>query len=76
MPNKNLNQIQIEDYGFGKDHDPRSERIFRFIEDVDLHNGDVFCFKSGGDGDNGEMLMDLLDAYWKDYDKTLDACET
>lgn len=63
--------IDIEDYGFGKDHDPRSEELFGFIEEVDFRNGDVFCFKSGGDGDNGEMLMDLFDAYFKAKDKTL-----
>lgn len=63
--------ITIENYGFGKDHDPRSKEIFRFIEQVDLHNGDSFYFKSGGDGDNGEFLMDLLDAYFKAKDKTL-----
>lgn len=61
-------EIVIKDYGCGKDHDPRSEKIFRFIEEADIQNGDVFYFKSGGDGDNGEMLMDLLDAYWKSVD--------
>jgi len=66
-----MTDLKLEDYGFGKEHDPRSEKIFRFIEQVDLVNGDGFCFKSGGDGDNGEMLMDLLDAYFKESDKTL-----
>ncbi len=58
-------KLEIPDYGFGKDHDPRSKEIYDFISEADFQNGDVFCFKSGGDGDNGEMLMDLLDAYFK-----------
>jgi hypothetical protein len=58
-------QVKLVDYGFGKEHDPRSDEIFEFIEWVDLVNGDAFGFKSGGDGDNGEMLKDLLDAYFK-----------
>lgn len=58
----------IENYGFGKDHDPRSKEIYDHIEQLDFINGDTFCFKSGGDGDNGEMLMDLLDVYFKHKD--------
>lgn len=49
----------------GIDHDPRSIEIFRAIEEIDLkENGDYFCWKSGGDGDNGEALMYLLDCYF------------
>jgi hypothetical protein len=29
---------------------------------------DYFCFKSGGDGDNGEQLMYLLDIYFDELD--------
>jgi hypothetical protein len=51
-------------------HDPRSVEIFRFIEQVDLHDfSDYFCWKSGGDGDNGEVLLDELDLYFQDRDK-------
>ena len=35
-----------------------------FISEVDFANGAAFCFKCGGDGDNGEMLMSLLDEYF------------
>ena len=59
------NLPKIENYGFSKDHDPRSVDIYNFISETDFANGDAFCFKKGGDGDNGEALMDLLDAYWK-----------
>ena len=29
----------------------------------------IFCFKSGGDGDNGEHLMYLLDIHFEQIDK-------
>ena len=46
-------------------HDPRSVAIYEFIAALDYEqNGDSFCFKSGGDGDNGEMLMYLLDCWF------------
>lgn len=54
----------IAHYGFVKDHNPESKAIYDYISELDFVNGDVFCFKSGGDGDNGEALMDLLDAYF------------
>lgn len=49
----------------GDDHDPRSEALYKFIADTDFkHCGDSFCFKSGGDGDNGETLMFILDCWF------------
>ena len=46
-------------------HDPRSVEIFRALEWIDLEQfGDYFCWKSGGDGDNGEALMYELDEYF------------
>ncbi len=54
----------------GVPHDPRSEEIYKGIADLDFkEGGDYFCFKSGGDGDNGEHLMYLLDLYFEDKDK-------
>lgn len=54
----------------GIPHDPRSEELFRFLEDIDLNEcGDSFCWKSGGDGDNGETLMYQLDIYFEGKDK-------
>lgn len=39
------------------------ETLARKIGDWDFaHNDDYFCFKFGGDGDNGEMLIDALAA--------------
>lgn len=59
-----------ERWGKGISHDSRSEEIFDFIKDYDFHfANDFFCFKSGGDGDNGEHLMYLLDEYFANKDK-------
>ena len=55
----------MKDYGFGKDHNPKSVELYNFIRELDFENGNYFCFKSGGDGDNGEFLMDLLDCYFE-----------
>lgn len=49
----------------GMDHDPRSVDLFKFIETLDFEQcSDSFGFKSGGDGDNGETLMFLMDCYF------------
>ena len=61
---------EIKDFGMAKEHDPRSVELFGYISDVDYGNGDYFCFKSGGDGDNGEILMDLLDCFFKEKDRS------
>lgn len=53
----------------GIDHHPKSKELYEFIEDLDFKNGDVFGFKSGGDGDNGEDLMYLMDIYFEIEDK-------
>jgi hypothetical protein len=55
----------------GDDHDPRSETIYKYISDMDFkHCGDSFCFKSGGDGDNGETLMFILDCWFAQHHTT------
>ena len=56
--------MKIIDYGFAKKHNPKSVELYKFISTLDFENGDYFCFKSGGDGDNGEILMDLFDCYF------------
>lgn len=60
---------EIKDFGMAKEHDPRSVELFGYISEIDYGNGDYFCFKSGGDGDNGEILMDLLDCFFQSKDK-------
>jgi hypothetical protein len=50
-------------------HDPRSIEIYQALAKIDFEEGDdSFDFKSGGDGDNGETLMFLLDLYFEDKD--------
>jgi hypothetical protein len=54
-------------------HDSRSVKIYKRIEELDFKYGDTFCFKSGGDGDNGETLMYLLDMYFAEEDEKTEA---
>jgi hypothetical protein len=54
----------------GIDHHPMSKKIAAAIFENDWeYGGDYFCFKSGGDGDNGEHLMYLLDIYFDQEDE-------
>jgi hypothetical protein len=49
----------------GIPHDPRSIRLYQSIAKIDWEQcSDSFGFKSGGDGDNGETLMYLLDVHF------------
>lgn len=57
--------IIMKNYGMAKEHNTKSKEIYDFISDLDFKNGDFFIFKPGGDGDNGEFLMDLLDCYFE-----------
>jgi len=46
----------------GVPHDPRTLQLFEAIVDLDFRlNSDYFCWKRGGDGDNGEIFMFVLD---------------
>ena len=54
----------------GTKHHPKSDEIVRAIADLDFkYGGDFFGFKIGGDGDNGEHLMYLLDIYFEKKEK-------
>ena len=54
----------------GTPHNPRSRALYKSIADIDFKDGgDFFCFKSGGDGDNGEHLMYLLDIHFERKEK-------
>lgn len=49
----------------GIPHSPRSVALYESIAKIDFeYGGDHFNFKSGGDGDNGEHLMYLLDIHF------------
>lgn len=53
----------------GIPHDIRSKDLFDFIKEYDFkYCNDYFCFKEGGDGDNGEMLMYIFDEYFANKD--------
>lgn len=46
----------------GIEHHPLSKTLMKKIEEYDFkYNNDYFCWKVGGDGDNGEILMYILD---------------
>lgn len=54
----------------GISHHPESLKLMYFIAANDLSNyGDYFCWKIGGDGDNGETLMYQMDAYFEAKDR-------
>lgn len=53
----------------GMPHNSKSEELYKFISKLDGKYGDFFDFKSGGDGDNGEQLMYLLDVYFEKKEK-------
>jgi len=53
----------------GTPHHPESIRLYQELELLDFEVcGDYFCFKSGGDGDNGETLMYLMDMIFERRD--------
>ncbi len=54
----------------GARHHPESVKLMKAIECLDFaYNNDYFRWKVGGDGDNGESLMYLLDIYFESKDK-------
>lgn len=63
----------IDRWGKGVDHHPKSVELMTFISKHDFNDyDDCFCWKVGGDGDNGETLMYEMDAFFeqKDLEKT------
>lgn len=60
-----------ERWAQGVPHDERSRELYDFIAAYDwAHCEDFFSFSSGGDGDNGEQLMYLMDEYFAMKDQT------
>lgn len=54
----------------GISHHPMSERLMEFLCEHDFNDSsDYFCWKKGGDGDNGEILMYEMDAFFEMLDK-------
>ena len=61
---------QADRWSEGRDHHPMSERVVMFLAEHDFHDyGDSFCWKLGGDGDNGETLAYQLDALFELIDR-------
>lgn len=50
----------------GMPHHPKSKEIYKAIAENDWkYGGNYFDWEAGGDGDNGEHLMYLLDIYFE-----------
>jgi hypothetical protein len=63
----------------GIDHHPISERLMKFLCDHDfIDYDDYFCWKIGGDGDNGETLMYQMDAFFEllEYEKAINTARS
>jgi len=56
-------------------HDARSIEIYESIAKLDFENGDELELQSGGEGDNGERLLDLLDMHFQALDGPIVADE-
>lgn len=54
----------------GTPHHPKSIALGRRLGALDFENGDALCLKFGGDGDNGETLMYLLDIIFEQDEPT------
>ena len=67
---KELNLTEIDRWEDGVEHHPMSMRLMEFLSKHDFNDhNDYFCWKSGGDGDNGEQLMYEMDAFFEMLDK-------
>lgn len=63
---KKINLTNIDRWAQNLDHHPMSKRLMDFIALHDFFDyGDYFCWKTGGDGDNGEALMYEMDAFFE-----------
>jgi len=59
----------------GIEHHPKSMTLMEKLKNVDyVFGGDLFYWKTGGDGDNGEHLMYELDIIFEEEDRKKDKC--
>jgi hypothetical protein len=65
------NGIEVGDrWSKGIEHHPKSLKLMQHLIELDFaFNSDYFCFKMGGDGDSGEILMYLMDMFFELEDK-------
>ena len=62
--------ITIDRWEAGIPHHEKSEALVRDLAKIDtLYFGNYFDLKTGGDGDNGEVLMYMLDLFFELEDK-------
>ena len=67
---KELGLTKLNRWENGVDHHPMSSRLVSFLSEHDFHDySDYFCWKLGGDGDNGESLAFQMDAFFEMLDK-------
>ena len=72
----NLGLTAINRWEDGVDHHPKSEELMEFLSTHDFNDyNDYFYWKTGGDGDNGEVLMYQLDAFFEMKDAPMKARE-
>ena len=65
MVEKDINKRWEE----GTEHHSKSEELMEALMEIDLkYCDDHFCWKKGGDGDNGEALMYEMDIYFECLD--------
>ena len=66
---RKLGLTAVDRWAEGREHHPKTKRLFAFIARHDAHDfGDYFFWKMGGDGDNGETLMFEMDTYFEFLD--------
>jgi hypothetical protein len=59
----------IDRWQNGINHHPKSNQLVRDLAALDFeYFNDYFCWKVGGDGDNGETLMYQMDLLMELYD--------
>ena len=55
----------------GVPHHPKSIDLFKKLATIDIeYGGDFFEWMSGGDGDNGEMLMYEMDIHFEQEEES------
>ena len=58
----------------GMPHHPKSIELMNALAKIDFeHCDDYFCWKTGGDGDNGEFLMYQMDIFFERQDEEREA---
>ena len=70
---KSLELTKLNRWEDGTEQHPMSKRLVEFLSEHDFHDyRDYFCWKTGGDGDNGETLAFQMDAFFEMLDKESD----